>query len=166
MKTATVFRPKSNLIWGSVALVFDATFVFQAVAYPRTNSNLLFDVTFGVVVAIAIVLLWFKPKLILEETTLIVVNPIKTEVIAYKDITSLDTKWALLINHGNKATRVWVAPANGKQRWITDSTQRWKFDRMPTSQKAHSETTTASQSLSSDSGIAANLIKTRAKHLH
>jgi hypothetical protein len=118
------------------------------------------------VVAIAIVLLWFKPKLILEETTLIVVNPIKTEVIAYKDITSLDTKWALLINHGNKATRVWVAPANGKQRWITDSTQRWKFDRMPTSQKAHSETTTASQSLSSDSGIAANLIKTRAKHLH
>ena len=52
MKTATVFRPKSNLVWGSVALAFDATFIFQTIAYPRANSNLLFDVTFGVVVAI------------------------------------------------------------------------------------------------------------------
>jgi len=78
----------------------------------------------------------------------------------------LETKWTLLIHHTNGATRVWVAPANGKQRWIAESARRWKFNRVETSQVDNGSFTTISESLESDSGVAAALIRERLQDLH
>jgi hypothetical protein len=96
----------------------------------------------------------------------VVVNPISQVTIAYKDIDDLDTKWTLRINHGGKQTRVWVAPANGKQRWISESARIWLFTRIPSSERVTDEYTTVSDSLGSDSGIAAALIRERLRDLH
>jgi hypothetical protein len=166
MQNLTVFRPKGNLIWGGVALFFDALFLVQVVFYPAPNSNIAVDVATAAAFGAAASLLWIRPKLVLREHDLIVVNPVRTVEIAYSDISELETKWALLIHHGSKKTRVWVAPANGKQRWARDSTQRWSIDRLPTNDRNETEVTSISQSLNSDSGVAAHLIRERLKNRH
>jgi hypothetical protein len=97
---------------------------------------------------------------------MIVVNPIKRTEINYADITSLDTKWALLVHHSDTKTRVWVAPANGRQRWVSDSVQRWSVGKYLQKEKTDSEFTSISQSTSSDSGLAYQLISERIKRLH
>jgi hypothetical protein len=128
------------------------------------GSNLLVDLSVAIFVAAAAYLLWVRPKLILRETDLVVVNPFQRTLVNYADITELRTKWALQIDYADKSVQVWVAPANGKGRWISESTLRWKSDRVPLSDTRIVEHTSMSQSTRSDSGLAASLIRERMKH--
>jgi hypothetical protein len=166
MQKTTVYRPKGNLAWGGVALTLIALFLTQAIFYPTESGDLFIDVAAAALIGSAATLLWIRPKLVLREKDLVVVNPFKSVVIDYSDITELETKWALLIHHGSSKTRVWVAPANGKQRWVRESTLRWGFERLPTSSTNENAVTSISQSLSSDSGVAAHLIRDRLKDVH
>jgi hypothetical protein len=166
MYKLTVYRPKGNLAFGFVALGFVTIFMTQAIFYPAPRSNLVFDIAAAALIGFTATVIWIRPKLILDDKHLVVVNPFKTATIAYSDITELETKWALLIHHGESKTRVWVAPASGKQRWARDSTLRWGFDRIPTSERNEQAVTNISQSLNSDSGVAAHLIRERLKSQH
>ena len=160
----TVFRPKSNLLWAGLAFALDAVFLAQLIFYPSAGSNLLVDLSVAIFVAAAAYLLWVRPKLILREIDLVVVNPFQRTLVNYADITELRTKWALQIDYADKSVQVWVAPANGKGRWISESTLRWKSDRVPLSDTRIVEHTSMSQSTRSDSGLAASLIRERMKH--
>jgi hypothetical protein len=166
MSKVQVFRPKGNLGWAAFAAVLDIMFLVQAIAYPGAGSVLALDLAVAVTLGVVAYLLWVRPKLVLRETDLVVVNPTRRVVIAYRDITELETKWALLVHHTGGKTRVFVAPANGKQRWVGDSVQRWSFGKFLQQEKTQSEFTSISQSTSSDSGIAYQLIRERIKDLH
>jgi hypothetical protein len=166
MNSENVFRPKGNFAWAIVALILDALFLAQVIFYPAEGAISAVEFAIGAAIAAAAYLMWVRPKLVFNKDHLIVVNPLKSTKIAYKDIDDLETKWALLINHGANQTRVWVAPANGKQRWIAESARVWKFTRIPSSERLTDEYTTASDSLGSDSGIAAALIRERLRDLH
>lgn len=161
-----VFRPKSNFAWAAVAIALDGLFMAQVILYPVENAVNWIEFGIGAAIAIGALLMWVRPKLVLNDDHLVVVNPIGQVAIAYKDIENLETKWSLRINHGGKQTRVWVAPANGKQRWISESARIWRFNRVPTSETITDEVTTVSASLGSDSGIAAALIRERIKGMH
>jgi hypothetical protein len=160
----TVFRPKGNLVWAGLAFALDALFIIQTIFYPGESGVRVLDLLIAATLAAVAYLLWVRPKLVLREGDLIVVNPIKTSVINYSDITDLKTKWTLQIDYRDTSVQVWVAPANGKGRWIADSTFRWKNDRVPVTERKTLEHTSMSQSLRSDSGIAASLIRERMKH--
>jgi hypothetical protein len=166
MNNRYVFRPKGNFAWALVALVLDGLFMAQVILYPVEDAVNWLELAAGATLAAIVFLIWVRPKLVLNNDHLIVVNPITKVTIAYMDIDNLETKWALRINHKGVQTRVWVAPANGKQRWISESTRIWKFSRIPSSEKITDEFTTMSESLGSDSGIAAALIRERLKGLH
>jgi hypothetical protein len=166
MNKAFVFRPKGNFAWAIVAVVLDALFLAQVILYPVDGAIKWVEYSLGAAIAIGATLLWIRPKLVLKDDHLVVVNPISQVTIAYKDIDELETKWTLRINHGGKQTRVWVAPANGKQRWISESARIWKFNRIPSSERVTDEYTSMSDSLGSDSGIAAALIRERLRDLH
>jgi hypothetical protein len=166
MKNEFVFRPKGNFAWAIVAIVLDVLFMAQVILYPVENAVRWIEFSLGAAIALGATLLWIRPKLVLRDDHLVVVNPISQIAIAYKDIDDLETKWSLRINHKGKQTRVWVAPANGKQRWISESARIWKFNRIPSSEIVTDEYTTVSDSLGSDSGIAAALIRERLKGLH
>jgi hypothetical protein len=166
MKQNQVFRPKGNLGWAGVAAVLNTLFLVQALAYPSEGSILLLDLAASATVALVVYIFWVRPKLVLKETSLVVVNPIRRTEINYADITSLETKWALLINHSETKTRVWVAPANGRQRWVSDSVQRWSVGKFLQKDKTESDFTSSSQSVGSDSGLAYQLINERIKGLH
>ncbi len=160
----TVFRPKGNFVWAGLAFALDAMFVVQAVFYPGESGVNLLDLLIAGILAIAAYLLWVRPKLVLRESDLVVVNPLRTKVIRYSEIIDLKTKWTLQIELESGSVQVWVAPANGKSRWIADSTFRWRSDRIPVTEGKTIEHTTMSQSQRSDSGLAASLIRERMNH--
>ena len=168
MNSVEIYRPKGNLAWGFSALALDLLFVVQAVFYANSGDNVFFDLALAALVAAAAYLIWLRPRLLLQSDHVVVVNPFKTEVIEYRSITAIETKWALLLKHSEKTTRVWVAPANGKTRWITDSNQNWRFRKLAKTKARTNlvEVTSMSASQNSDSGVAARLIQERIDSLH
>ncbi len=165
MTTVEVFKPKSNYAFAAAALVLDGLFVTQAIAYPD-GTAVAATIAIALAVAIAAALLWIRPKLVLGETELRVVNPLSSRTIAYRDIEELETKWALLIRHSGGHTRVWVAPASGRVRWAANTGGNWKSRVSNTASSAgREEFTPASHSVQSDSGLAALLIRRRMDEL-
>jgi hypothetical protein len=159
-------RPKGNFAWATVAILLVGLYLAQVVFFPVENSINWIEFAIGAFAVIAAFLIWIRPKLVFNDDHLVVVNPLSKVTIAYKDIDDLDTKWSLRINHKGKKTRVWVAPANGKQRWISESTRIYKFNNIKSSEVVTNEFTSVSASLGSDSGVAAALIRERLKGLH
>jgi hypothetical protein len=166
MNEVQVFRPKGNWVWGICTLTLDALFSAQFLFYPVADENPIGNIVVALFIAIAAVSLWLRPKLVLRKDDLVVVNPFDSVTIRYTEIDSLETKWSLLIVHGTKKTRVWVAPVNGKHRWVADNANQWFFMGMPRSAEKHNQVTSISNSPESDSGVAAQIIQRRIDELH
>jgi hypothetical protein len=102
----------------------------------------------------------------LREDVIEVVNPLRTELIAYSDVLELETKWSLAIIHSRGTTRVWVAPASGKQRWVAEKKFGWYTSGLASAESKHRGEETMSASLDSLSGQAAYMIRERMKRAH
>lgn len=111
-------------------------------------------------------LIWVKPKLVLKVDTVEVVNPLRTDLISYSDILDLETKWSLAILHTGGKTRVWVAPATGKQRWVADKKFGWYSSGLTSTERNYGGEENMSASLDSLSGQAAYMIRERIKRAH
>jgi hypothetical protein len=109
---------------------------------------------------------WIKPKLVIGTEFVEVINPIRSQVIRYSEIIDLETKWSLLIIHSNGKTRVWVAPASGKQRWIADKKFGWYGSGLIPGESRNGGEESMSSSLNSISGQAAYMIRERIKRSH
>jgi hypothetical protein len=109
---------------------------------------------------------WIKPKLVIGVEAVQVINPLRTEVIPYKDVVELETKWALTIIHAAGKTRVWVAPASGKQRWIAEKKFGFYSGGLSSNERFSGGEGTMSASLDSLSGQAAYMIRERMKRTH
>jgi hypothetical protein len=107
-----------------------------------------------------------RPKLVLRSDVIEIVNPLRTELIAYTDVLDLETKWSLAIIHTRGKSRVWVAPASGKQRWVADKKFGWFGGSVPLTDSKSAGMETMSASLDSLSGQAAYMIRERMKRLH
>lgn len=166
MTSVEVFKPKANYAFAAAALVLDGLFVFQGFAYPD-GTPLVVTLVIALAVAAAATLLWLRPKLVLGETELKVVNPVTSRTIAYDDIVELKTKWSLLIVHNAGSTRVWVAPTSGRVRWASSTAGNWKsrVGSTAASDAVNSDLAPASDSVHSDSGLAALLIRRRMDEL-
>jgi len=114
----------------------------------------------------AVYLIWIRPKLVLRDDVIEVINPLSSKVIAYREVLDLETKWSLAIIHSGGKTRVWVAPATGKQRWIAEKKFGWYGGGLPLSESKGSGMESMSSSLDSVSGQAAYLIRERMKRAH
>jgi hypothetical protein len=55
-----------------------------------------------------------RPKLLVYDEGLTVINPFSTSVIPFAEIETIDTRWALTFTTKGKQIRVWVAPAPGR----------------------------------------------------
>lgn len=160
------FRPRTNFLWAGISFGLLGLFAANSIMVLTNTVQTLIELAFCASLASAAYLVWVKPKLVLNDEGIEVVNPFSTEQIAYGDVLELDTKWALTIIHTGGSTRVWVAPASGKRRWIADKTFGIYGRGVPLSQSGQGESETMSASLDSFSGQAAYLIRERMKRLH
>jgi hypothetical protein len=131
-----------------------------------STVQIFFELGLCFILVGAVYSIWIRPNLILRENVIEVVNPFSTKVIPYSDVLDLETKWSLAIIHSGGKTRVWVAPATGKQRWIAEKKFGWYGGGLPLSQSESNGMESMSASLDSISGQAAFLIRERIKRKH
>jgi hypothetical protein len=160
------FRPRSNFLWAGVSLVLLFLFAMNSVLVVTSTEQNIFEFAICLILAVVAYLIWIKPKMVLRDSHIEVVNPLSTVVIPYAEVVELNTKWTLAITHSRGKTKVWVAPAGGKQRWIADKKFGWLSSDIPLSPSRGIEMESMSTSLHSFSGQAAYMIQERIKRIH
>lgn len=160
------FAPRGNYIWAGTSLILLSLFAANSLLVLTNGIQTFFELMSSLALGGCAYLLWIRPKLVLRDDGIEVVNPLRTEHIAYNEILELDTKWALTIIHQRGKTRVWVAPASGKRKWIADRTFRWYGSNVPLSDARYTGAESMSASLDSLSGQAAYMIRERMKRIH
>ena len=160
------FRPRSNFVWAGVSLALIILFAANSFLVVTNTTQNFLELVLCVILSGITYVVWIRPKLVLRDEVIEVVNPLRTELIPYHEVLDLETKWALTIVHSRGKTRVWVAPVSGKRRWIADKKFGWYGSSIPLSESRHSGPETMSASLISLSGQAAYLIRERMKRLH
>jgi hypothetical protein len=110
MTKPEIFRPLSNLVMGAFVILMAILFCVQFVVAGNQTDALA-----GGCIAAATVsagwLIFIRPRLRLGEHELLIVNPLRTVKIDYRDITSVNNKFALTIYVGQRHFAIWVAPA-------------------------------------------------------
>jgi hypothetical protein len=160
------FRPRSNFVWAGVSVVLIVLFAANIFLVTQNTVQAISELMLCFILGTVVYLIWIRPKLVLKDDVIEVVNPLRTELIPYSEVQDLETQWALTIIHSGGKTRVWVAPASGKQRWIADQRLGLYGRRVPMSESRTHGSEAMSASLSSVSGQAAYLIRERMKRLH
>jgi hypothetical protein len=160
------FRPRSNFAWAGTSYVLITLFAINSLWVVEDNLQIIGDLVVCIFLSALVYIFWVKPKLVLRADQIEVVNPIKTEFIFYRDVLDLETKWSLAIIHTRGKSRVWVAPATGKQRWVADKKFGWIGGNVPLSDSKSMGMESMSASLDSVSGQAAYMIRERLKRLH
>jgi hypothetical protein len=160
------FRPRSNFAWAATSYVLIALFAVNSLWVVEDNLQIIRDLFVCAILSVLVFFFWIKPKLILRADGIEVINPFRTELIAYSDVLDLETKWSLAIVHTGGRTRVWVAPASGKQRWVADKKFGWIGGNYTASGAKSEGMESMSASLDSLSGQAAYMIRERIKRLH
>lgn len=160
------FRPRSNFAWAATTYVLIALFAVNTIWVVEDNLQIIRDLVFCVILSALVYFFWLKPKLVLRADVIEVVNPFRTELIAYNDVLELETKWSLTIIHTGGKSKVWVAPASGKQRWVAEKKFGWIGGHSTTSGSKSEGMESMSASLDSLSGQAAYMIRERMKRSH
>jgi hypothetical protein len=160
------FRPRNNFIWAGSSLVLLILFVANSFLMVEKATQRIFETIFAMLLGATVYLIWIKPKMVLRNDFIEVVNPFRRELIEYGDVINLETKWVLTIIHKRGRTKVWVAPASGKQRWVADKKFGWYGNGLPFSESRGTEMESMSDSLNSVSGQAAYMIRERIKRRH
>ncbi len=160
------FRPRSNFVWAGISIALITLFAANSFTVNTSALRISFELLICAVLIGISFAIWIKPKLVFGDHALEVVNPFRTESIAYKDVLELETQWALTIIHTGGKTTVWVAPASGKGRWIAEQRFGMLGSNIPLSKSRHLQSETMSGSMDSFSGQAAYMIRERIKRLH
>jgi hypothetical protein len=160
------FRPRSNFAWAGCAYVLIILFGANSILVGSNTMQTIIELGACAALSVVVYAFWIKPKLVIGAEFVEVVNPIRTQAIRYSEIIDLETKWSLLIIHSNGKTRVWVAPASGKQRWIADKKFGWYGSGLTPSESNHGGEESMSSSLNSISGQAAYMIREKIKRSH
>jgi hypothetical protein len=160
------FRPRSNFAWAGVSMVLITLSGINSLWVGTNSAQTFFELLLCLFFGGVVYLIWLRPKLVLREDEIQVINPLSSKLIPYREVLDLETKWSLAIIHSGGKTRVWVAPATGKQRWIAEKKFGWYGGGLPLSESKSYGTESMSASLDSISGQAAFLIRERMKRAH
>jgi hypothetical protein len=160
------FRPKSNFAWAGTAYLLIVLFAINTLWVINDNLQIIRELFFSFVLGVIVYIFWIKPKLVLRDDVIEIVNPFRTELVAYSEVLELETKWSLTIIHTRGTSKVWVAPASGKQRWIAEKKFGCISRNAPTSRSINEGMESMGASLDSLSGQAAYMIRERIKRLH
>jgi hypothetical protein len=160
------FRPRSNFAWAGTSIILITLFGANSLWVAESSSQKIYELALCAILVALVYIFWLRPKLVLSDDVIKIVNPLRTELIAYTDVLELETKWSLAIIHTRGTSRVWVAPASGKQRWVADKKFGWIGGSMPKSDSKSAGMESMSASLDSLSGQAAYMIRERIKRLH
>lgn len=114
MTNLNVFRPRSALVLASLALVINVLFVVQVVFYGDGT----WVAQAGVIATTATLawLLFIKPKVLIFDEGITIVNPFITATIGWAEVDEIETRFGLTVYSGEAKVVAWAAPAPGRYR--------------------------------------------------
>ena len=107
------FRPRSNFVWAGTAYLLILLFAVNSLWVIDDNLQIVRELILCFILSIIVYIFWIKPKLVLRDDVIQIVNPFRTELIAYSDVLDLETKWSL-------------AGLVGTLRQVDRSAKEWK----------------------------------------
>lgn len=107
MTKAQVFRPVSNILLAATALLLIGLMI---VSSWFDGQGLLRAIFWGGAAAVATWLVFIRPKLVIHEDRIEVVNPIRSAVLGFGAIDSVNSRYFLTIEAGSLKLKAWVAP--------------------------------------------------------
>ena len=155
------YKPKGDYAWAAVAFALNGMSAVSSLLYSPTVGEKVLAVAAFVAIGLASYALWIRPRLLLSDDYLVVVNPLRSHKIGYEQIVELGTKWALTIELDGRTIRAWAAPASGRTTWTGQFTFTRLTENMRGSSRQANESLPVSASHFSHSGLAAKLINQR-----
>lgn len=169
MTNVEVFRPKIRFFYAAAVFAFAAGLATESIFYSDA-STLGFDLSVATTAAAVAWLFFVRPKLELSDEGVHVVNPFRSITLGWGDVQDVETRFSLAFIVDGKRIGAWVAPANGRRRVNKQSifAQNGTINSLSANDLKAVNTATfdgssiiASDSPSSDSGLAAHLVRVR-----
>ncbi|MCX6437550.1 MAG: hypothetical protein NTZ06_02715 [Actinobacteria bacterium] len=113
MSNSESFRPTSGVISAYIAYTLIAIMVIQSVLIGTLHQGLT-AISWGVLVGMGIYLVMHRPKIILFDEGITIVNPLHTFTIGWNKVENLGAKYTLAITVDNRTINAWAAPASGR----------------------------------------------------
>ena len=115
MPNIEIFRPKSGLVYGCVALGLDIAYAVNGAFYSEASA-VLPTVSSALLLGTLSWVAFIRPKLEFTENYIKVVNPFVTELVSLHEVDSIDTRWNMNVVTGDRSISAWVAPAPTRRR--------------------------------------------------
>lgn len=114
MTNLNTFRPRSALVLAILALAINVLFAVQVIFYG--DGTWLAQVGVMATTATLVWLLFLKPKVLIFDEGLTIVNPFITATIGWAEVDEIETRFGFTIYSGEAKVVAWAAPAPGRYR--------------------------------------------------
>ncbi|MTA20244.1 MAG: hypothetical protein F2530_02875 [Actinobacteria bacterium] len=113
MSNSETFRPISGVISAYIAYTLIAVMVIQSVLIGTLHQGLT-SIAWGVLIGMGIYLVMHRPKIILFDEGITIVNPLRNFTIGWDKVENIGAKYTLTISFDNRTINAWAAPASGR----------------------------------------------------
>lgn len=114
MSDPYVFRARSSYVWYSITAVLLVFMVIEAVVVPKSWSTRISSLALAIVVGYGSYLLFLRPKIVVFDEGITIVNPITTATVGWAEVDAIETKYTMSIQRGDEVIHAWAAPAPGR----------------------------------------------------
>lgn len=114
MTNLNTFRPRSALVLAILALAINVLFAVQVVFFG--DGTWLAQAGVMATTATLAWLLFIKPKVLIFDEGLTVINPFITATFGWAEVDEIETRFGLTIYSGEAKVVAWAAPAPGRYR--------------------------------------------------
>ena len=113
MSNSETFRPISGVIGAYIAYTLITIMVIQSVLIGTLHEGIT-AITWGVLIGTGIYLVMHRPKIILFDEGITIVNPLHSFTIGWDKVENIGAKYTLTISFDDRTINAWAAPASGR----------------------------------------------------
>lgn len=109
-----IFRSRSSYVWFGVAAFLVALMVIEALVFQDEWSIRVSSLAFATVICLGSYLIFLRPKVVVFDEGITIVNPITTVTVGWAEVDAIETKFTMNIERDRKVIHAWAAPAPGR----------------------------------------------------
>ena len=151
---------RSSRVLSAVGVVvIGGTTIVSAAVNP--GGDTLRGAAIAAFLCLVLYVAFWRPRLVVGETGVVVINPLVTHAVDWGAIDSIDTKWGLTLVTARKRISVWAAPAPGRHAALRAVREQGRH--LPESTYV-AGTIRPGDLVTSESGSAAAIVRARWEH--
>lgn len=113
MGNPETFRPTSGYVWAGIVGVI-AVFMTAQTAAEGDGSGALLTGAWGVAVSFGAYLLFVRPKVVVFDEGITIVNPLVTETFGWQEVEAVEARYTMYVEAQGRIVHAWAAPAPGR----------------------------------------------------